>query len=1046
MNQPQETPTAYSVSIKDEDDQKTQIAVLAVVANVEAKIGKSTFSQIELAIQEAEKRYKENGQTVEIVLVQDTLIKKDPIEIHKDNNIRLDLDGKILTTASTDYVIKNYGQLEIVDYSDEKNGKIISTTGNVIYNGSEQEATEDSAEKEVIDLKDVKKYHDEDEYYFKYDTEDKKLKNTNNIINQDPNTNALGYIELDLSDKVGKYTLTVNAQIASSYGSIGYVSISNEPREETNIVMSTSYGNFINMSQNHSASDTKLDIVGGQKYYLNFLFRKSDRINVNNEFAINSITLTKKQEGTLKFESGTIEVDKVGNNSTRYSAITNAGIANIEGGKIESSQNYTSGITTMNGGTSNINGGDITLSGANTRAIWASQKGSLTQISAGTISANAGLITTEPTANAIVKGGTFSDSCQYQIRNSGACSRINVEKVTLTKNTSGYCLYSDNSYSDIIVNDCEISNSYTYAIYRESGNCTIEINESTISGKQAIYNRYGQGKISIKESEINTSSTAISISNSNSIIDVIDSNIEVETGQIISGNTSTNITIEDSILNDKDERNKNTAITLNSGNIDIKGDETVIKSVGRVIYSSNSSSNTEVNINIESGTLESTALGVIDGPNLSGSINLGKEDGYVNENYPILKSATSNWATYSNLMHLNIYDGKIIGEKEKIIGASIGKLEEGYELIAETESNEDGVEYQVVKLGTTTGVAELIPEGQSSGKTYNTIQEAVEACSTKNGENPSTIKLLKDVDLVRQIVIKPEQNIKLDLNNHKITVMTDDAIYNQGKLEIIDESTEEQSNEYNLIENAGTSIIRNAVVENEEETSVQGDLKISKGVRIYYTTSGTGNPYKKIINNEGKLTIDDGEESESNDKIKILGTGSYIYAIYNSGTMDVDGCTITIENINSTGIYNDSQNDSTIQDTNIKFTRDSGYGVYNNTTGKLCLNNGTKIETFAYSVYNKDQGTIVIDGADITCSSSTVIYNNSNGKIEIKTGKITATSSYSSGYCINNGKGEIEISGGEMTARKNCIYNNNSAGIIKITSGTITSTDRNWNK
>ena len=315
--------------------------------------------------------------------------KTEKIVIGADKKIKLDLDGKTLTSTASDYIIENYGELEIVDESSEQTGKITSTTNSTIYNAAKKYEEGDTEEKytpEIIDvnLSGIKRFDgDNSEYGFEYNEDTKELKNTNNNHDDSLNTYAKGYIELDMTDYVGNYTLTVDAEISTyylgytAYGN-GYVTISYKP---DSIFNSSAYHyELIHVNDKDKATKT-LNIAGGQKYYINLEYIKGDKSNVscNDEFKITSIKLEKKLNGILTLSSGSIEINKA-----ERSSIENAGIVYIKGGNIKGTGSKISGIKTLEGGSTYISGGTFNMTSSNSsKAVYAYGKASLTQITGG---------------------------------------------------------------------------------------------------------------------------------------------------------------------------------------------------------------------------------------------------------------------------------------------------------------------------------------------------------------------------------------------------------------------------------------------------------------------------------------------------------------------------------------------------------------------------------------------------------------------------------------------------------------------------------------
>ncbi len=999
-------------------------------------------------------RIGEPGKPVEITLVQDVLSKPESVIIDASKNIRLDLDGKTLTTSCDDYVIKNYGTLEIVDNSEDKTGKITSTTNNTIYNGDEDTEEKDSntpEEKEnvPVNLGKVQKFNDSDQYFFEYNKEKDKIINNNNTHNDSVNTIATGYLELDMTKYEGKYELTVDADISNYWSGYncygyGYVGISNNP---DSIVEN---GRIINISCFHSNTSSKtykMDIAGGQKYYLNFRYEKGNEssITVQDEFRINSVTIVKKHEGKLTLTSGTVSIEREGwwnryAEATYFSAIVNDGILNVKGGVLTSSKKYTAGIKTLEGATSIITEGDFQLRSDNDIAIWSYEKTNVTKVSGGNIQGYYGIKNNNWLGNLYVTGGTFNETGRYQIYVAGPWSKAELKDLTLTAQGNNN-IYKEGDYSEIIINNCKINNSSSYAIYNYSSHGTMELNGTNITACNGIEDYY-INDTNINKCQITSNNTAILLYNNAygriGNYNITDSTINVTVNSsynsdIITCNNAVNLTITDSTLNNVSSvRDKPPGVRVNGGTLNIKG-KTSIKSSGAPIYSSGTN---ETTINIESGILESTDWQAIEMVTSSGTVNIGEKGGKVDKENPILKSSVSEWNTHSNEMHINFYDGKLIGGHNIIIGAAIDKLEDEYELVEEKYTNQDEEqsekEFYAVTLGKTEGVAQLVNEGTDSDPKYATLSEAIKACGKKTAQ--TTIKLLKDVNLSKQVKVENGQNVKIDLNGHKLYVLTDEAIYNEGQLEIVDTTTLPEE-EYNIIAHVSNNIIHNAVVLNENEVEYKGILTLGNGVKINSNTSGITNQFKSVIRNEGELNTED---------LIISSSGSWQYPVNNTGELEMQGGQVTATNSRVDQIHNDTPGTVKLSNIKIDDTNNSySYPVYNQ-GGTIEIDGETIITAADDALHNFGLGTITINEGKITSSAGTTIYNgNENGTIIVNGGIITNT--YSSGYVINNNeKGIININGGELNSngyRSQGIYNWNG-GEVNIKEGTIKSVNR----
>ncbi len=107
--------------------------------------------------------------------------------------------------------------------------------------------------------------------------------------------------------------------------------------------------------------------------------------------------------------------------------------------------------------------------------------------------------------------------------------------------------------------------------------------------------------------------------------------------------------------------------------------------------------------------------------------------------------------------------------------------------MGEIEDIEDGAEIQysiqdsteTAYLSKDNGIAEV------NGITYGTLKLAIDACSAENNEEPTTIKLLKNIGIGgdSNYQILEGQNINLDLNGYKL--QTHATIKNSGRLQFL---------------------------------------------------------------------------------------------------------------------------------------------------------------------------------------------------------------------------------------------------------------------
>ena len=104
---------------------------------------------------------------------------------------------------------------------------------------------------------------------------------------------ANSYIPIDLTDYTGKYYLTVNADVSTTSGDYGYVTINKTASPAPPYNSSTKTNKRIIYKTGIANDEQTLEIDGGYLYYLHFGYYKDDILNTSGEdyFRVNSINL-----------------------------------------------------------------------------------------------------------------------------------------------------------------------------------------------------------------------------------------------------------------------------------------------------------------------------------------------------------------------------------------------------------------------------------------------------------------------------------------------------------------------------------------------------------------------------------------------------------------------------------------------------------------------------------------------------------------------------------------------------------------------------------
>ena len=104
------------------------------------------------------------------------------------------------------------------------------------------------------------------------------------------NTVANSYIPIDLTNYLGKYNLTVNANVSSYSGDYGYATVTSTTAAPS---YSSSTGRFIYISGKNEAQDYTTELQGGQMYYLHLgYYKNSSNSSGDDKFTVNSIKVT----------------------------------------------------------------------------------------------------------------------------------------------------------------------------------------------------------------------------------------------------------------------------------------------------------------------------------------------------------------------------------------------------------------------------------------------------------------------------------------------------------------------------------------------------------------------------------------------------------------------------------------------------------------------------------------------------------------------------------------------------------------------------------
>ncbi len=476
------TSIPNNTSIKLESSNDIETATLDSISPV-AQINENTYMTLQDAFDAIEEDKKE---PTTITLLRNILITEESVPtIQENKNILLNMNRHKIISGKDNTIINN-GTLEIIDSNPSPNISL----SDVIANG---------------------------EYFFE-EKEDGTLVSNNQGIDS---SIANSYIKIDLTNYVGSYELTLEAEISSysgnsSYAEYGYATIT----ESENVPSySDENGQFMKISgTNQGMFSTKLE--GGKIYFLHLGYRKTTASDTgSDQLKIKDLQISTSSEisninsscisnyGILKISDNiTMNIFKDSkDNKIIKSTIYNEGelvlndgfinsVGNTYGGTIYSIYNNLNGTIIMNNGTINSSyannyGYAYAIYNNSTREIL---------INDGKI-----LALTKATKSLEASGSTYGI---YNISNGNIIinsAKINASIYTRTFTSNAYGIYNEGN--------CIVNNGFIYTYIYSSGTSNgiynggnLTINDITIKATSStsdsattngIYNYYGGNAI-----------------------------------------------------------------------------------------------------------------------------------------------------------------------------------------------------------------------------------------------------------------------------------------------------------------------------------------------------------------------------------------------------------------------------------------------------------------------------------------------------------------------------------------------------------------------
>ncbi len=310
--------------------------------------------------------------------------------------------------------------------------------------------------------------------------------------------------------------------------------------------------------------------------------------------------------------------------------------------------------------------------------------------------------------------------------------------------------------------------------------------------------------------------------------------------------------------------------TIGSENSD--GSLTIINNKGRGGVSSN---NTEA-IVINDGSI----------------FTLGEDNKRVVQSQPKITGKTTG-IDVKNGGVFNFYDGNITAEKA--IYGNVSSTPIGYNAFIEDSTTD---ELQTATLQVISNV-----EARIGRKMYTLLEDAIADCQTKYGTDGSQVEvvLLKNIAKDQTITIEENQNIKLDLNGHDFTTVTNGYVVdNKGKFELFDSSVMTGSYDYKVeaedtsrvSRNGGSNISTNGFTGVQRYNELSFNFDIEEYGTYMFSVSGI------YMSREVDVYLDDNDTSIYNFAERTYGAE---YTTVNIILDNLDAGTHKLRVVNTTG-------------------------------------------------------------------------------------------------------------------------------------------------
>ena len=942
-------------------EENTEIATIDNTETPVAQIGETTYPTLESAIAAVPDN---NTQTTVKLLRTIPLIEG--ITIGENKNVVLDMQYYDIKCFATDKAIENNGTLEIkgVDTSEA-----ISITSGAEHGNN-------------------------------FELQDGRLVSTNH----NNNTIAHTYIAIDLTERLGAVTVSVDAKISSEYSDYGYAIITDNPE-----LPESTTASFIKISnQNTTGTYTSGCLRGGKIYYLHFMYVKDGSINkYDDTFTINSVKVDsidpriKSYSNTAIINNSELNIKKIKIDTDNVCGITNQGEAEL----VLSGTEITSTTRKCEKLLNNIDNAKLTMNNA------------YIHVDSNDLYKTYGIYN-ESSEKVLINGGTYQAKKAAIYNTNGGIIEI----------TDGrfYGLNGDNTIlnynGEIIVRGGNFYGpSYRTAIRSTTGKITVydgifDLGEYSIDAGSATEILVEGGTF---KRDINSCGTATINGGTHEEGITNRGTMTINNGTFARVWSSGTMTINDGTFTGKIENYYNSNMTIH--NATVSSTDIALRNSGT--------------LTVLGGSYTGSRYGMYNGNGSTLTVGT-KGDGIVSTEAPYI-IGNQVYGVYTDNATFNFYDGYIEGPANNVIKGAVTDIEEGYVIITEDLANN-----KQSKTIHRLPVAEI----ESTGTKYYSIQEAVNACKVYvdgNDSTKETIKLIMDLNIGASdltTTIPSDKNITLDIDGNKIVAANETTFTNNGTFKITDSSdgtTGSITNTTgNIVENNG-KITLNTI----KLTAANGTVLINNSSEDINVLSGT------VIN--GKSGIKNTASANIIINSATISCGQYAVDNDGAGNITVDLSTINARRcINNSGTGTVTINSGDLTSGRYNYTA----AIYNN-NGTVIINDGSISGLYAIQNVGAD-GIIYLKGGTLSSegTSDYIAYTlrMNKGKAYVQGGTITRVDSWrcncglfdsESEVYVTNGTitGPIEIAVGSMLEITGGTLDNiSNTGTLSITGGTFT--------